>query len=109
MADPFREQRIPPAEVRRVLRRAAELAESDPETPATEKSLTRVEIERSAEELGIPATAIARALESNLDASSAPQKKGFLGAPTRIVFEREVEGEPSERDLEDLMDEIQSE
>src|SRR5258708_17831730 len=74
MADPFREQRIPPAEVRRVLRRAAELAESDPETPATEKSLTRVEIERSAEELGIPATAIARALESNLDASSAPQK-----------------------------------
>ena len=90
MSDPFREQRIAPAEVRRILRRAAELAEADPETSAVEKPLTRVEIERSAEELGIPATAIARALESDLETAQSTQKKGFLGAPTRIVVEERL-------------------
>jgi len=87
------------------VRRAAELADSDPERAASERPLTRVEIERAASELGLPASAVSRAFEGG----EAPQEKsGITGGRLRIVYETEVDGEPSELDREDIIEEIRS-
>src|SRR6185437_5437138 len=107
MADPFREQRYSAQEVRRILRRAAELAEGDPETPAAERALTREELTRTAGELGLPESAVARAAAQGegepAAAPSAAPRSAFLGAPTRVVLTEEIDGEPGEADREDLV------
>jgi hypothetical protein len=112
MPDPFREQRLRPDAVRRVLRRAADLAERDPATAGTERAMTHEEIQRAAGELGLPASAVTEALahdepEDRDEARPARKKhSAFLGAPTRIIAETEIQGEPSESDLEDIVDDI---
>ena len=106
--DPYREQRFSAAEVRRTLRRAAELAEADPDTASAERALTREELDRAAGELGLPASAVARALSSEEQEQGEPDHAWFVGAPTRILLEREIEGEPSDADREDLLEEIRS-
>jgi hypothetical protein len=106
--DPYRERRFSAAEVRQVFRRAADLAEHDPETQGTERSLTRKELDRLAAEIGLPATAVARALQSDEAPEKQPEQSWFLGAPTRMLLEREVEGEPSDSDREDLLEEIRT-
>ncbi len=109
MADPFREQRLSPSDVRRILRRASELADEDPETPSVERALTREELTRAAGDLGLPPGAVARAFEQGEGeegAASTVPRNAFLGAPTRIVLSEEVLGEPSEDDCEDLVEAI---
>src|SRR5580658_1765840 len=111
MGHPFREPQLSPRDVRRLLRRAAELAEDDPGTPRAERAMTRAELERAAGDLGLPATSIARAFDDQSpdDATGGPldaPHSAFLGAPTRLVLEAEVDGEPSETDREDLIEEI---
>jgi hypothetical protein len=108
MADPFREPQLPPSEVRRILRRAAELAEHDPGTSGAERPMTRDELERVAGELGLPASSIARAFDPAGDNPGPARGKRpwFLGSPTRLVAEAEVAGEPSESQREDLIDDI---
>ncbi len=111
MSQPFREAQIAPRDVRRILRRAAELADSDTATAHAERGMTRTELERAAGELGLPATAVARAIDDDAGAElergplDAPHSL-FLGAPTHLVMETEVAGEPSETDREDLVEEI---
>src|SRR6185437_7158056 len=103
MADPFREQRLSPSDVRRILRRASELADEDPETPSVERALTREELTRAAGDLGLPPSAVARAFEQGEGEGGAANdvpRNAFLGAPTRIVLTEEVVGEPSEDDRE---------
>jgi hypothetical protein len=108
MPDPFREQRYSAQEVRRILRRAAELAEDDPETPAAERALTREELTHAAGDLGLPESAVARAAaQGEGEPAAAPSeapRSAFLGARTRIVLTEEIEGEPSEADREDLVE-----
>jgi len=102
---PFRERRFAPAEVRQVLRRAAELAEKDPSTPAAEQALTQAQIERSAAELGLSNEVVRRALSED----GAPSEGGAAEATDgkRVLLEDEVEGElPLERH-EDVVDAIQ--
>ena len=113
--DPFRERRFAPAEVRRVLRVAADLAERDPETTKVERALTRGELEQAASDLGLPATAIARALRGDDTKGSAGgdddasrRSSQLIGAPTRIVLEAEVDGEPTEDEREDLIEDIRA-
>jgi hypothetical protein len=108
--DPFREKRLSPADVRRALVRASEIADSLPETPAVEKSLTRGELEQAGTALGLPARAIAEALDDDEPApgEERPRRRGFLGAPTRFVLEKELPGEPSDDEREDLLDEIRT-
>lgn len=96
MASTFRERQLPPAEVRRVLQRAAQLADADPDTAAVERPLTQDEIARRAAELGIPASAVQRAIA----APEAPEPAGDRPwlAPRTVVLEQEIPGElPSER------------
>jgi hypothetical protein len=110
MTDPFRERRLQPGEARRILRRAIDLADRDPSTSAALRPLTLDELARTAEELGLPASAVAEA--AGEDADDAPggspggERSIFLGAPTRVVREIEVAGEPSDADREDLVEEI---
>src|ERR1700722_5443529 len=108
MSDPFRTPRIPAREVRRILRRAAELAEDDPDIGNVEKTMTQDERERGAGELGLPASAIARAIGApgERDAVAMSSRSFFLGAPTRILLEEELPGEPTDVDREDLVDAI---
>jgi hypothetical protein len=108
MSDPFRTPRLPAREVRRVLRRAAELAEDDPDTGSVEKTMTQDELERAAGELGLPASAIARAIGAPGDRDAVPTspRSFFLGAPLRIFLEDELPGEPTDADREDLVDAI---
>jgi hypothetical protein len=111
MADPFREQRFSARDVRRIVRRAAELAERDPATAGIERTLTREELERGAADLGIPASAVAAATGQANEASddvlgAAQDRSAFLGAPTRLVYEREFDGEPDDAQREDLVEDI---
>jgi hypothetical protein len=111
--DPFREQRFEPEKVRRILRKAAALAESDRDTAGAGRALTGEEIERTAGELGIPASAVTAAMHDDAgneddddDATPRSKHSWFIGAPTRIVLEETVAGEPSEEDCEDIIEEI---
>jgi hypothetical protein len=106
MASTFRERPLPPAEVRRILRRAAEIAETDPETGTVERALTQDELTRKAAELGLPASAVERAIAAPaaLDSSS----DGPWLSPRTVVLEHEISGElPPERH-EEVIDAIRA-
>ncbi|MDI3285489.1 hypothetical protein [Polyangium sp. 15x6] len=108
MDDPFRERRLSPAEVRRILRRALELAEQDAETQAVETSMTEAELVRHAGELGIPRTAIRGAAVEHAPPEEPKARGGWLGAPLRTLFEEEIEGEITSDSHEDIVDVIRS-
>jgi len=96
--------------VRKALRIAAEIAERDPETAAIERPLTDDEIERAAMDLGIPRTAMRRALDADAgEIKSGVERSWFLGAPTRVLNETELEVEQSDADREDLLEDIRLE
>lgn len=96
MASTFREKQLRPAEVRRILRRAAEIAETDPETASVERALTADELTRRASELGLPASAVARAIGA--PEVPAPDAKGPWLAARAVTLEQEIPGElPLER------------
>lgn len=98
-----------PAEVRRVLARAAKIAERDPETAKVERAMTRAELESAAADLGIPESAVARAIDHpDEEGEIEEDAKGswFLGGKTRMVLERELPCEPTHSQREDLLDEI---
>jgi hypothetical protein len=107
MDDPFRERRLPPAEVRRVLRRAAELAEEDAETEGAEQSLATDDVVRAAAELGIPSTAVKRAMREALPAKAVEERGGLFGPPLRTLLEDEIDGEIGPEMHEDIVDAIQ--
>lgn len=96
MASTFRERRLPPAEVRRILRRAVEIAETDPETGTVERPLTEDELVRRAAELGLPESAVKRAIA----APGVPEPSGGRPwfSPRTVTLEHEIPGElPAER------------
>jgi hypothetical protein len=101
MGSPFREQRIPPAEVRRILRRALELGDAA-DLPA--EALTQAELERHAAALGISRSHL------ELAAGEAPPPPrfagGFWGAPSLLALDDEVAGELHERHHEDVVEAI---
>src|SRR5262245_6223499 len=101
---PFRERRFAPADVRRIVRRALDLAERDADTKATERPLTQEEIERLGGELGLPPTAIRSAIAD--DASPADAAPSPSTSPRRLVFEEELEGELPASLQEDVVDAI---
>ena len=103
---PFRERRFAPADVRRILRRAAEVAERDAATAAAERPLTQEEIERLGGELGLPRTAIRRAIAG--DTSTAGEAPEPFGGARRIAFEDEIDGELPASRHDDVVDAIQA-
>jgi hypothetical protein len=93
--------------VRRVLARAFEIAASEDDAGA-EPALTRGEVERAAAELGLPKEALDQAFGAGGEPGGRRfEPTGFLGAPTRLLHETELDGAPDEEDREDLLDLIQ--
>ena len=107
-------------EVREIVRRASEIEAT---SPTADGSLTIGGVQEIAEEVGIPTTAVrqaARALDAPsarstpsapAPAAAAPVKEGsaarfWLGGPTRVAYERIVDGELPESEFPILVDEI---
>jgi hypothetical protein len=96
MADsPFREHRVPPEEVQRILKRAAELALVEPSKANAGRALTGAEIEQHLRELGISEDVARRAME--------PAPGAVPRAPDgaiRVEREMQIEGMLSPEDFE---------
>lgn len=104
-ASPFRERRLAPTDVRRIVKRAAELAEKDPSTAAAEQSLTQDEIERLGAQLGLSDQVVRRAISE--DAGGAATDPTEATGTRRIYFEDDLDGElPLDRH-EDVVDAVQ--
>src|SRR5262249_2457423 len=96
MASTFRERQLPPAEVRRILRRAAQIAETDPDTPAGGPCGPTHAPPGRAPGVGPPPGPGPRAIA----APEAPEPAGSRPwlAPRTVVLEQEISGElPPER------------
>jgi hypothetical protein len=87
---PFREQRLSPADVRRIITRALELAPLHDPQAASGQALTRAEVEQRAADLGIPVAAVRHALESPSPAGGPPTS---AGTASHIVHDEELDGE----------------
>jgi hypothetical protein len=103
-SSPFRARRFAPADVRRILRRAAELAEQDAGTRAAERSLDQEEIERLGAELGLPATAVREAIAGS---AGSEVEAGSAGDARVLTYEDELAGELPASRHEDVVDVIQ--
>jgi len=99
------------SDVQEIVRRAAELEASN---PTASGAMTIGGVEAIAAEVGIPVELV-RSVARSLDAraptpaapvASPPKANPFLGAPTRLVFERVVHGEVADADFPLLVDEI---
>lgn len=106
MPSAFRERRLPPTEVRRILRRAAEIAETDPETDAAERALTQDELERHGAELGLPASAIRRAVSAPLGPDPSGERPWL--EPRDVLLEQEIAGEVSADRHEEIVEAIRA-
>ena len=99
-----------PDEIEAIVNRAAELEISN---PTQSGSMTMGGVEQIARDVGIP-TELVRRAERSLSqrtlsrelAVEPPRDNIFIGGPTRILFERMVDGELDERDYSELVDEI---
>jgi serine/threonine protein kinase len=99
-----------PDEIEAIVNRAAELEISN---PTQSGSMTMGGVEQIARDVGIPTELVRRAERSlsqrtlSRELDIEPPKQNFLiGGPTRVLFERIVEGELDERDYSELVDEI---
>ena len=98
-----------PDEIEAIVNKAAELEVAN---PTMSGSLTIGGVEEIARDVGI-APELVRKAERSLSRTHSretslepPKPNFFIGGPTRIMFERTVEGELDERDYTEMVDEI---
>ena len=107
MADsPQRERRFNEEEVALIIKRAAELQQTEQAEHDPGNALSLSEVEQIAREAGIDPRLIRRAALGLEQPHRSNRPSPWLGAPTRIVFERVVEGEVSSDDFEVLVNEV---
>src|SRR6476619_6227112 len=93
-------------EVALIIKRAAELQQTEQIEQSSSSALSLQEVEEIAKEAGIEPALIRRAA-STLDTHTVVNRPSpWIGAPTRIVFERVVDGEISADAYETLVNEI---
>ena len=90
--DAYRGRMLLPAEVRRILRRAAELDEAAGAPHDGGRGHTLDEVERIASDAGISEGALRRALDGEEPARRPKRPWSFAGAPGKISIERTVRG-----------------
>jgi hypothetical protein len=107
-------RRYDEADVREIVRRAAELEATH---PTSSGAMTIGGVEEIAREVGIPVELV-RSVAQSLEARATPtapagtavgetnRRNPFLGAPTRLVYERVVDGELPDAEFPLLVDEI---
>ena len=103
---PSKDRQFSDEEVALIIKRAAELQQTEQveQEPATTMSLA--EVEQIASEAGIDPRLIRRAAQGLERPQEVNRPSAFAGAPTRLVFERVVDGEIQVEDFEMLIAEI---
>jgi predicted Ser/Thr protein kinase len=101
-----------PDEIEAIVNRAAEIEATN---PTESGSMTMGGVERIAREVGIDTRAVRSAAgqlsprSATRDGTIEPPKKNFLiGGPTRLLYQRVIEGELAEGDYPLLVDEIRT-
>jgi hypothetical protein len=108
MADaPVSNRKFNDEEVALIIKRAAELQQTEQVAEDTSSALTLAEVEQIAKEAGIDPSLIRRAAQT-LDrvGEEANRPSPWAGAPTRLVFERVIDGEVSPDEYENIIDTV---
>ena len=107
MADtPKRERQYSEEEVALIIKRAAELQQTEQTEQEPSTALSLIEVEQIAKEAGIDPRLIRRAALGLDQPAQTNRPSPWLGAPTRLVFERVVEGEVSTEEFEGIVAEV---
>jgi len=93
-------------EVALIIKRAAELQQTEQVEQDSSNALSLREVEEIAKEAGIDPALIRRAANTLDQRSEVTRPSPWVGAPTRLVFERVVDGEVSADAYEPLVNEI---
>lgn len=107
MAEPrSRDRKFNDEEVALIIKRAAELQQTQAVESEPSNALTLTEVEQIAREAGIDPKLIRQAAHGLDRPSETSRPSPWVGAPTHLVFERVVDGELSVDDYEPLINEI---
>ena len=107
MAEPAaRDRKFSEEEVALIIKRAAELQQTQQVESEPSNALTLTEVEQIAREAGIDPKLIRQAAIGLDRPSETSRPSPWVGAPTHLVFERVVEGEIPVEDFEPLINEI---
>lgn len=107
MSDPVaRQRKFNDEEVALIIKRAAELQQTQQTESEPSTALTLTEVEEIAREAGIDPKLIRQAAHGLDRPSETSRPSPWLGAPTSLVFERVVDGEIPIEDFEPLINEI---
>jgi len=93
-------------EVALIIKRAAELQQTEQVEQEPSSAMTLADIEQIAKEAGIDPRLIRHAAQGLERPSESNRASPFIGSPTRLVFERVVDGEISVDEFEVLVNEI---
>jgi hypothetical protein len=93
-------------EVALIIKRAAELQQTEQTADETSSAMSLAEIEQIAKEAGIDPALIRRAAQSLDRPGESNRPSPWVGAPTKLVFERVVDGEISNDEHEALIDTV---
>jgi serine/threonine protein kinase len=109
-ASPKSRRRYLPEEIDEIVKRASELEVS---TPTESGAMTIGGVERLAADVGIPVEHVRSAVASMTPRPSGlatplepPKVNKFLNAPTRLLYERIIDGELDQRDFPVVVEEI---
>ena len=100
------ERRFNDEEVALIIKRAAELQQTEQTAQETSSALSLTEVEEIAREAGIDPLLIRRAAVGLDQPAQVNRPSAWLGSPTRIVYERVVDGEIPVEEFETLTNEI---
>lgn len=101
-----RDRKFNDEEVALIIKRAAELQQTQEVASEPSSALTLSEVEQIAREAGIDPKLIRQAAHGLDRPSETSRPSPWLGAPTRLVFERVVDGEIPVDEFEPLINEI---
>ena len=99
-------RRFSEEEVALIIKRAAELQQTEETAEEPGNAMTLAEVEQIAREAGIDPHLIRRAAHTLDRPQEANRPSPWVGAPTRLVFERVVDGEISTDEYEQLIDTV---
>jgi len=107
MTDPSaRDRKFNDEEVALIIKRAAELQQTQQDEQEPSNAMTLTEVEEIAREAGIDPKLIRQAAHGLERPAEITRPSPWLGAPTRLVFERVIDGEVPVDDFEPIINEI---